>query len=56
MTYFGIEPPTKAFGLIKVKNRVEVQFDLYAHVESVAPDSAFASVPAESRRRPACKQ
>lgn len=28
MRYFGIEPPTKAFGLIKVDNRIEVKFDL----------------------------
>lgn len=40
MTYFGIEPPSKAFGLIKVKNRVHVQYDLLAEVasaESPAP-------------------
>jgi polyisoprenoid-binding protein YceI len=30
MTYFRIDPPSTAFGLIKVKNRVEVQFDLLA--------------------------
>lgn len=30
MTYFHIDPPSKVFGLIKVKNRVEVQFDLLA--------------------------
>jgi hypothetical protein len=56
MTYFGIEPPTKAFGLIKVKNRVEVQFDLLAHAASVAPDSAFAQVRADDRPRPACEE
>lgn len=33
MTYFHIDPPSKAFGLIKVKNRVEVQFDLLAQAE-----------------------
>lgn len=33
MTYFKIDPPTKAFGLIRVKNRVEVQFDLLAQTE-----------------------
>jgi hypothetical protein len=54
MTYFGIEPPTKAFGLIKVKNRVEVQFDLLAHAGSLSPDSAFAQVPTDDRSRPAC--
>jgi hypothetical protein len=30
MTYFGIEPPTKFFGLVKVHDRVEVHFDLLA--------------------------
>ena len=34
MTYFNIDPPTKAFGLIRVKNRVEVQFDLLAQTAS----------------------
>lgn len=34
MTYFNIEPPTKAFGLIRVQNRVEVQFDLLAQTET----------------------
>lgn len=38
MTDFNIEPPTKALGLIKVKNRVEVQFDLLAQTAS-ATDS-----------------
>lgn len=38
MTYFGIDPPTKALGLIQVKNRVEVQFDLLAQTASA--DSA----------------
>ncbi|MFB6274380.1 MAG: YceI family protein [Salinibacter sp.] len=38
MTHFNIDPPTKAFGLIKVKNRVEVQFDLLAQTTSA--DSA----------------
>lgn len=39
MTYYGIEPPTKALGLIKVKNRVEVQFDLLAHTQEQDPGS-----------------
>lgn len=38
MSYFHIDPPTKAFGLVKVKDRVEVQFDLLAHT----PDEAAA--------------
>lgn len=41
MTYFGIDPPTKAFGLIKVKNRVEVKFDLLAESASADPSSAI---------------
>lgn len=41
MTYFNIEPPTKAFGLIKVKNRVEVQFDLLARTTSTDQTSPF---------------
>lgn len=40
MTYFGIDPPTKALGLIKVKNRVEVKFDLLAESTSADPSSA----------------
>ena len=47
MTYFNVEPPTKAFGLIKVKNRVQVQFDLLAHVASLTEDAPFASVSGE---------
>lgn len=41
MTYFGIEPPTKAFGLIRVKNRVEVQFDLLAQTASADSHTPF---------------
>lgn len=41
MTYYGIEPPTKAFGLIRVKNRVEVQFDLFAHTKGNRSRSLF---------------
>ncbi len=41
MTYFGIEPPSKALGLVKVKNRVEVQFDLFAHVEGRDGNAPF---------------
>lgn len=44
MTYFNIEPPTKAFGLIKVKNRVQVQFDLFAHAAPLTEDAPFASL------------
>lgn len=49
MTYFGIEPPSKAFGLIKVKNRVEVRYDLLAQAasaDSSAPlDTIFRTTP-----------
>ncbi|MFP4227191.1 MAG: YceI family protein [Salinivenus sp.] len=31
MTDFNVEPPKKAFGLIRVKDRVEAQFDLLAY-------------------------
>lgn len=44
MTYFNIDPPTKAFGLIRVDNRVEVQFDVLAHTTSPSADAPFASV------------
>jgi len=44
MTYYNVEPPTKALGLIKVKNRVEVQFDLLAHTSEQASASSFDSV------------
>jgi hypothetical protein len=44
MTYFGIDPPSKALGLIKVKNRVEVQFDLLAYVPEQGPPPAFDTI------------
>jgi polyisoprenoid-binding protein YceI len=47
MTYFNIDPPTKAFGLIKVKNQVQVQFDLLAHASSLAANGSFTSRSAE---------
>lgn len=31
MTDFNVEPPSKAFGLIRVKDRIEAQFDLLAY-------------------------
>ncbi len=31
MTDFNVDPPSKAFGLIRVKDRVEAQFDLLAY-------------------------
>lgn len=44
MTHFNIEPPTKAFGLIKVKDRVVVQFDLLAFAPEKTSDSPFQVV------------
>lgn len=43
MTYYNVDPPTKALGLIRVDNRVEVQFDLFAHAASGTDDAPFAS-------------
>lgn len=54
MTYFGIDPPTKALGLIEVKNRVEVQFDLRAHASSLDPQGAFDAISLTDRSRPSC--
>lgn len=44
MTYFNIDPPSKAFGLIRVKDRIEVQFDLLAHTESADAPSPFDTI------------
>lgn len=44
MTYFGVEPPTKAFGLIRVKNRVEVKFDLLAQTKSADQSAHFDTI------------
>jgi polyisoprenoid-binding protein YceI len=44
MTYFNIDPPTKAFGLIRVDNRVRVQFDVLAHRRSLNPDATFSAL------------
>jgi hypothetical protein len=52
MTYYNIDPPTKAFGLIRVDNRVEVQFDLLAVATTTAqPDPFEAFTVAEA---PSC--
>lgn len=48
MTYFNVEPPTKALGLIKVDNQVEVQFDLLAYAADRSP-SSFASLPSTNK-------
>lgn len=37
MTHFNVDPPSKVFGLIKVKDRVEAQFDLLAYTSSTGP-------------------
>jgi len=52
MTDFNIEPPTKAFGLIKVKDRVVVQFDLLAHASSQTSASPFQVVSVDEE--PSC--
>lgn len=44
MTYFNIDPPTKAFGLIRVKNRVEVQFDLLARAASAEASTTLDTI------------
>jgi hypothetical protein len=44
MTHFNIEPPTKAFGLIKVKDRVVVHFDLLAYAPDAVSDAPFEAV------------
>jgi hypothetical protein len=54
MTYFGIDPPTKAFGLIRVKNRVEVQFDLLARTTSADQSSTFDTLSHKSP--PSCNE
>lgn len=45
MTYFHIEPPSKAFGLIKVKNRVKVTFDLLAQTRSINASVSSPTIP-----------
>ncbi len=52
MTDFNIDPPTKAFGLIKVKDRVEVQFDLFAHAQTIDSTASFKRVSVDGR--PTC--
>lgn len=49
MTYFGVEPPTKAFGLIRVKNEIRVQFDLIAETTSARTSP---STPVSPRTNP----
>lgn len=53
MTYFGIDPPTKALGLIRVHNEVEVQFDLLAQPEEGSTDAPFDSL--EQLPPPSCE-
>ncbi len=52
MTDFNIEPPIKFFGLVKVKDRVEVQFDLLAHMPNETSAFPFEEVSIE--HAPAC--
>lgn len=51
MTHFNVEPPSKAFGLIRVKDRVEAQFDLLAYAEG-GSTAALDSV--EVHEPPSC--
>jgi len=44
MTDFNVDPPSKAFGLIRVKNRVEVQFDLLAQTASADDPSPLDTI------------
>jgi hypothetical protein len=53
MTYFGIEPPTKAFGLIKVDNRIDVKFDLLATAPQDTTEQ-FSTPPATNP--PSCNE
>jgi hypothetical protein len=41
MTYFKIEPPSKLFGLIQVKDRIQVQYDLLAQTTSADSSAPF---------------
>jgi hypothetical protein len=43
MSDFGIEPPTKFFGLIRVKDSIEVNFDLIATSETSSSAPALAA-------------
>lgn len=43
MSDFGIEPPTKFFGLIRVKDSIEVNFDLIATSETNSSAPALAA-------------
>ncbi|MFO8099071.1 MAG: YceI family protein [Salinibacter sp.] len=51
MTDFNVDPPKKAFGLIRVKDRVEAQFDLLAYTEE---GSAAALDSLRLRSPPTC--
>lgn len=53
MTYFGIEPPTKAFGLIKVDDRIDVKFDLLA---TPARDTTENFSPPPITNPPSCNE
>jgi len=58
MTYFGVEPPTKFMGVIKVDDRIEVHFDLLATAASQEPSTlqiadSSLTIPTDS---PACDE
>lgn len=52
MTHFNVDPPSKVFGLIKVKDRVEAQFDLLAYTSSTGSAAALDSL--RLRSLPSC--
>ncbi|MBO6575081.1 MAG: YceI family protein [Rhodothermales bacterium] len=45
LTDFGLQPPTKFFGLIKVRNRITVRFDIQAAVGAAAVESTPMNTP-----------
>jgi polyisoprenoid-binding protein YceI len=52
MTDFNVDPPSKVFGLIKVKDRVEAQFDLLAYTSTDGSAAALDSI--QLRSPPSC--
>lgn len=52
MTHFNVEPPSKVFGIIRVKDRVEAQFDLFAYTAEEGSPARLESLP--SPTPPSC--
>lgn len=44
MPYFKIAPPSKLFGLIKVKDQIQVQYDLLAQTASAESSTPFDTI------------